>query len=225
MSEWIVISDIHANYPALEAVVEKEGKDKNYIVLGDIIGLYGYPQETVETVREISTYALAGNHDVAVLEYGEGHTNDEEYSQYELNHTVENLSQDQNEWVNGLGTYGEVEIDGKSILLTHAKPYLEESAGYKMGNAGIKRGDEIEYAAQVDDKFDYVLYGHTHEPCHVDCSKFNHNVVMINPGSLAWDSTYATVNFEDREYEIEEVEYDKESMRQHIKEVAPKIWW
>ena len=64
-----VISDIHANLPALEAVladVERESPDELWC-LGDIVGYGPQPNECVDLARERTSLSLCGNHDLAVL--------------------------------------------------------------------------------------------------------------------------------------------------------------
>ncbi len=63
-----VISDIHANLPALEAVLEDITREdiKDVWCLGDIVGYGADPADCCELVREESQVALAGNHDLAV---------------------------------------------------------------------------------------------------------------------------------------------------------------
>jgi predicted phosphodiesterase len=64
-----VISDIHANLPALEAVlaaVDAEGADELWC-LGDLVGYGPHPNEVVAAVRERVAVCLAGNHDLGVV--------------------------------------------------------------------------------------------------------------------------------------------------------------
>lgn len=219
----LLISDIHANYPALEAVLKNEDYDK-LICLGDIVGLNGYPSETVETLREKADYVIAGNHDVAVVEYNEGHVNDGELAEYERKYTHKQLSQEQKDWINSLGTYGELKDEG--ILLTHAKPFIEESAGYKMGNRGIANGKEIEYANKANEWVNFLFFGHTHLQQRLDTRKFDGNsLLMCNPGSLGYESEYAIVDTNRKNIELKTIEYDEEKVREKVKSVAPKTWW
>jgi diadenosine tetraphosphatase ApaH/serine/threonine PP2A family protein phosphatase len=63
------ISDIHANLPALEAVLEAiddTGADEIWC-LGDVIGYGAEPDECADLVRERCDLCLVGNHDLAVL--------------------------------------------------------------------------------------------------------------------------------------------------------------
>ena len=64
----VVISDIHGNLHALDAVLEAEGDRYDALwCLGDIVGYGARPNECVDRIRELSTLALAGNHDLAVV--------------------------------------------------------------------------------------------------------------------------------------------------------------
>lgn len=63
-----ILSDIHANYEALSAVLEAfrgESIDK-YYCLGDTVGYGGSPNECADVVRKVSSGTILGNHDAAV---------------------------------------------------------------------------------------------------------------------------------------------------------------
>lgn len=64
----LVISDIHANYTALEAVLKDAGEVDETWCLGDLVGYGPDPNMVVEEVRGIKNLTcLLGNHDVAVI--------------------------------------------------------------------------------------------------------------------------------------------------------------
>ncbi|MCE7861295.1 MAG: metallophosphoesterase, partial [Chloroflexi bacterium CFX2] len=64
----LVMSDIHANYNALEAVLKDAGQVDETWCLGDLVGYGPDPNAVVEEVREIKNLTcLMGNHDVAVI--------------------------------------------------------------------------------------------------------------------------------------------------------------
>ena len=64
----LVVSDIHANLTALEAVLAEAGDVDETWCLGDIIGYGPDPNEVVERMRSIPRLtSMLGNHDVAVL--------------------------------------------------------------------------------------------------------------------------------------------------------------
>ncbi len=64
----LVMSDIHANYTALEAVLEDAGPTDEVWCLGDLVGYGPDPNICVERVRELPMLTcLLGNHDVAAI--------------------------------------------------------------------------------------------------------------------------------------------------------------
>jgi predicted phosphodiesterase len=65
-----IISDIHSNLPALEAVlaeIEDSGADEVWC-LGDVVGYGAQPDECARIVSERCAVSLVGNHDLAVLD-------------------------------------------------------------------------------------------------------------------------------------------------------------
>ncbi len=66
-----VISDIHSNLPALEAVLEAiddfDDPFEEIWCLGDVVGYGAQPDRCAELVRERCDTCLIGNHDLAVL--------------------------------------------------------------------------------------------------------------------------------------------------------------
>jgi len=76
MSRYLVISDIHSNLEALEAVLAASSKQKcdGVIVLGDLVGYGADPNAVVTRIRELKPRAVVrGNHDkvAAALETAE----------------------------------------------------------------------------------------------------------------------------------------------------------
>jgi predicted phosphodiesterase len=64
----LVMSDIHANYTALEAVLKSAGEVDETWCLGDLVGYGPDPNAVVEEIREIKNLTcLLGNHDVAAI--------------------------------------------------------------------------------------------------------------------------------------------------------------
>lgn len=63
-----LISDVHANLPALQAVLDdvaSAGADR-IVCLGDIVGYNSQPAECVDAIRRRDALCVAGNHDLAV---------------------------------------------------------------------------------------------------------------------------------------------------------------
>ncbi|MGH2951560.1 MAG: metallophosphoesterase family protein [Solirubrobacterales bacterium] len=65
-----ILSDIHANLPALEAVLDEiEAADiEDVWCLGDVVGYGADPDDCTKLVSERCSLCLVGNHDLAVLD-------------------------------------------------------------------------------------------------------------------------------------------------------------
>ncbi len=64
-----IISDIHANTPALEAVLADIGQlgVDRIVHLGDLVGYNGFPRETLALVRAHGIPGVHGNHDLMAI--------------------------------------------------------------------------------------------------------------------------------------------------------------
>ena len=66
----LILSDIHANLEALEAVIvdaESRGGFDSIWCLGDIVGYGPDPSACIGRIREFDLLAVAGNHDHAAI--------------------------------------------------------------------------------------------------------------------------------------------------------------
>jgi predicted phosphodiesterase len=63
----LVISDIHANLAALDAVIKDAGNFEQVWCLGDVVGYGPEPNECISRLREFNLICLAGNHDLGVV--------------------------------------------------------------------------------------------------------------------------------------------------------------
>ena len=65
---YALLSDIHANLPALEAVLaDTDGREVDVIYhLGDLVGYAPWPNEVVELLRFRGIRGIAGNYDSTV---------------------------------------------------------------------------------------------------------------------------------------------------------------
>lgn len=64
-----IISDIHANFEAFDAVLQALAQEQidTYLCLGDIVGYGANPNECLERVWDLTPHVIAGNHDYAVV--------------------------------------------------------------------------------------------------------------------------------------------------------------
>ena len=64
-----VFADVHANLPALEAVLDALAAEQvdAYLHAGDLVGYGPWPNECVERVASLGAVGVAGNHDLIAL--------------------------------------------------------------------------------------------------------------------------------------------------------------
>ncbi len=62
-----VLSDIHANLPALEAIIRAAGSVDGFRHLGDVVGYGPDPDAVVSLLADIQAGGVQGNHDAAAL--------------------------------------------------------------------------------------------------------------------------------------------------------------
>ena len=183
-----VISDIHSNILALEAVFNKfEEKNINDIIcLGDIIGIGPYPEKCIDLLmknKEKIIGIVKGNHENYLIK-GLPKTNhniengtklsDEEKSTHVWNHSK--LSTVQIEFIKELKSKEIININNKNILICHY-PLLENGKFKKFyKNMNEQRVDELFNNQNID----IFLFGHTHKEYYFK----NDKKIVINPGSL-----------------------------------------
>lgn len=70
----LLLSDIHANNTALQAVLEDAAKRRydQVMHLGDAAGYGPHPQDVIETLRDLDATCIMGNHDQMLLDYADG---------------------------------------------------------------------------------------------------------------------------------------------------------
>lgn len=149
-----IISDIHANLEALEAVLKsiKQYDVESIYCLGDVVGYGPNPNECVDLVRENCTSVLIGNHDHAAI----GKTDIEYFNQYAkaaAYWTREHLSDDNKAYLAKLP----FSHQNDDMIMVHASPTNPEHWYYILNP----------YDAQVEmQSFNQRLcfIGHSHVP-------------------------------------------------------------
>jgi predicted phosphodiesterase len=113
-----LLSDIHANSVALEAVLldaERSGAG-SYLVLGDLVDLGPDPGGVVERVRALGCPVVGGNHDPL----------DEQSAVPALEASRiwsrQMLSSEQRTWLDALPDERSLDVDGNIIWAVHASP-------------------------------------------------------------------------------------------------------
>ena len=64
---YLILSDIHGNLPAFEAVLADAGEFDKVWCLGDVIGYGPQPNECIARLRQFAHICVAGNHDWAAI--------------------------------------------------------------------------------------------------------------------------------------------------------------
>ncbi len=116
----LIISDVHSNLEAFQAVVEDAGSRGGFDEvwsLGDLVGYGPDPAECVELLRSIKHNAIAGNHDLAAV----GKISLERFNPYAAaanRWTAAQLTREQADYIRGLPLT--LEID--EFTLAHGSP-------------------------------------------------------------------------------------------------------
>jgi diadenosine tetraphosphatase ApaH/serine/threonine PP2A family protein phosphatase len=114
-----VLSDVHSNLPALEAVlaaIEEAGAEELWC-LGDVVGYGAQPDACADLIRDRCEVCLVGNHDLAVLG-GLDISSFSEAAAVAVEWTRENASEATSEFLGGLEPAGA----RGGVALFHASP-------------------------------------------------------------------------------------------------------
>ncbi len=221
-----LVSDIHANLPALEAVlsdIAARGDTAATYHLGDLVGYAPWPNEVVARLRAANIAGISGNYDSTVAtDYKHCGCKYEDPRQEELSHlsyawTRAHVSAETKRLLGELPFRLDIRplgghIAGPTVTLLHGNHVLntvyvhaDRSDAFleKIGNAvGAKAGDA-------------VCVGHTHKPWHRTVGA----VHFINTGSVGrpkdgdWRAGYVVLDVTGAGIDVEfvRVPYDVEA--------------
>jgi len=114
----LVISDIHGNLPALDAVLQEAGPVDATWCLGDLVGYGPNPNECIERVRSLpNLICVLGKHDAAALGQIDLQAFNHE-ARFSVNWTQDHLNSDSLEFLCNLP---EIEEYG-NVTLAHGSP-------------------------------------------------------------------------------------------------------
>ena len=114
----LVISDIHGNLPALEAVLQDSGPIDAAWCLGDLVGYGPNPNECIERVRSLpNSICVLGNHDAAALGQIDLQTFNRE-ARFSARWTQDHLTPDSLEFLRNLNEL----VEFGDVTLTHGSP-------------------------------------------------------------------------------------------------------
>jgi predicted phosphodiesterase len=215
---YALLSDIHGNLPALEAVLADIGHRpgvNGVFHLGDLVGYAPWPNEVVATLRAAHVTGVAGNYDSTVAtDYKHCGCRYEDPHQEALSHesyawTRAQVSTETKRYLGALPFRidlrpGGGHLPGATVALVHGTPSLNtvywtadrpESFSLKMATlAGLKAGDTM-------------AFGHTHIPWHREIDGLH----FVNTGSVGrpkdgdWRAGYVLLDVSDAGVGVEMV--------------------
>ena len=176
-----VVSDIHGNLAALEAVLRHargQGAAQRILNLGDSTGYGPEPDAVVRWSRGAQIINILGNYDKKVL--SKEHRR-EDWSRVKTTEkremfawTYHALSKSSRKFLKSLPEKYRVDINGMNILMTHGSP--ASLTEHLRPETPVQRLAELAKMADAD----IVLCGHSHQAF---VRRVN-DVLFINPGSV-----------------------------------------
>ena len=177
-----VITDIHANLPALQAVlaqIETLAVDEIYCG-GDLVGYGPHPNEVCAAIEARAIPTIYGNYDYAIgcdLEdcgcaYVTRH--DREIGQLSVDWTLAHTNQHSKEFMRELPFDLRFELAGKRVRLVHGSPRKVNE--YLFEDKPARTFERIAALADCD----VLVFGHTHKPWIHEYG----GVLFVNCGSV-----------------------------------------
>jgi predicted phosphodiesterase len=228
-----LLSDVHANLPALEAVLDhldRAGEHDAVYHLGDLVGYAPWPNEVVALLRERGIPGVAGNYDSTVaVRYKHCGCKYEDPVQEELSHlsyawTLEHVTEETRAWLGTLPFRLDLRPlggheSGPTLRLVHGNPVLNTVYWTE------DRSDDfcLKMARQLGARAgDVVAFGHTHKPWHriVDGIHFVNTGSVGRPKDGDWRAGYVVVSLGMEEVGVafRRVEYDLPRAMRGIRE-------
>jgi len=228
---YLIISDIHANLEALDAVLAAAGPADGVLMLGDVVGYGAAPNEVVDRLRELpGMVSIRGNHDkVAAGLEAAGTFN--HLARQAIVWTAQALTPENRDWVAALPK-GPVAVTG-DIEICHGAPFDEDA--YTFDDLDASRA--LSAAAG-----DWCFYGHTHVPAVFRLHDGVHALTpphgerhlltfaegryLVNCGAVGQPrdgdprAAFGLLDTTDRTLEVRRVPYDVASAQQRIRDAG-----
>jgi putative phosphoesterase len=223
MSESVaVITDIHANLPALEASlerIEQLGIERIYCG-GDLVGYGPHPNEVCALIEERGIPTIYGNYDYAIgrdLEdcgcaYPTQHERD--LGQQSVDWTLAHTGQPAKDFMRQLPFDLNFEVGSRSVHLVHGSPRKLNEYLFEEKPASLY--ERLAHAEEADT----LVFGHTHKPWVREYG----GVLFVNCGSVGKPkdgdrrAAFAVLQPGERhpEVTIERVAYDAEAVAREV---------
>ncbi len=206
----LIVSDIHGNWPALQAVLKAEPDADEILCLGDLVNYGPQPVECVRWAMESlgPEWLVQGNHDRAVGRNEDPHCAGPYQPLAAATQVVSArlLSEEMKQFLAGLEPLQRFQLGEAVFMVCHAVPseplyrYLPASSPMPLWES------EVRGAGYPD----FLLLGHTHEPLQTRVRK----TLVVNPGSVGQpkhgDARAAYALWQDGKVTLRRVAYDVE---------------
>jgi putative phosphoesterase len=177
-----IISDIHANITALEAVLDdvKQQQVEAVYCLGDLVGYAAFPNEVIDRIQRDGTPTIVGNYDDGVGfdrdECGCAYRDPEEQrlGDLSLRWTQRTVTSDRKAFLRSLQSEIRFEADGKRVRLVHGSPRRMNE--YLFEDRPLSSFQRLAATSDAG----VLLFGHTHKPY----TKRVDGVLFVNAGSV-----------------------------------------
>jgi putative phosphoesterase len=197
-----LISDIHANWHGLNAVLQALHDADVILCAGDLTGYFSRPNEVIECLLQREIPFIAGNHDVYLCQ-------PPKYPNAILARSLEftrgALKPQNAAALAAVGCRNRHLLDGLRIDLFHGSPW-DPQEQYIYPDFG-----DWEKFAEVD--ADVIVMGHTHRPLLREVA----GRIVVNPGSVGQPrdgdprASFALLDTKTRQVEFRRVEFDAEA--------------
>jgi putative phosphoesterase len=201
-----LISDIHGNAPALEAVLHHlHGRVDRVLFMGDFAGYYPFVNECIEMMPAEIVTGVRGNHDQILLDFLSTGGLPENYrDKYgsALERSVLSLSDASKKYLSNLPIQQHLKIEGLSIAIMHGSPWDPLN--------GRVYPDFLDWHRFNSCNHDIILIGHTH----YSLEKKIGDMTIINPGSVGQprdgekDACFAILDISSRKVQFHRVAYN-----------------
>jgi putative phosphoesterase len=203
-----LLGDIHANGPALAAVLAELPSNAFVVCLGDLVGYYTEPDEVCRAIRSRANLAIRGNHDayaIKALEYSP-----DREAAYRMQWTRGRLSSYIRNWLEQLPTSLAIRSTTGTFFVRHAN--LLDEIGYVYPDTTL---EDVQLNSN-----EILVLGHTHHPMVRKGGKG----WVVNPGSVGQPrdgrpgAAYALIDITSHQITFRRAEYDVASYQKRLRE-------
>lgn len=181
-----LLGDVHANLPALEAVLlhaETLGAVA-YWNIGDFVGYNAFPEQVVKRMQKPAFSNIIGNYDLKALNFPKKEKkwrkDKHPLKRLAFQWAYENLSTESRAYLAALPEQLRLTVGQRNFLLVHGSPASnEELLGRATPQARLL---ELKHVAEqkYEAGFAAIICGHSHQPF----TRRVEDTLFINPGSV-----------------------------------------